>query len=399
MLSADYLETYADVLLWAMQASRREHLRNGAVVLLRYDLAGLPLAEAVYARLLDRHYCPVQRMNLTTAMERDFYVRSAVKQLTARPPGEKELYENLDGAIHILAPDSLTHLADADPERIGMATTARRYLRDILDERERQGVYGWTLCLYPTPELARSAGLSPEEYAEQVVRACRLNTADPVQEWKLALRDITEIRRWLSALQPRELRVQSASMDLRLAPGERRRWLGLTGHNIPSFEVYLSPDWRGTEGVYFADLPSYRSGNLVEKTRLEFRKGRVVRAEAETGGRFLAEQLAMDEGACRVGEFSLTDRRFSGIGRFMAMTLYDENFGGEYGNCHLALGSSYAATFDGDPAEFTPEVREQLGFNASALHWDLVNTEPKTVTARLAGGRDMIIYENGEFAL
>jgi len=399
MLSAEHLEKYADVLLWAMQASRREPLRNAAVVLLRYDLAGLPLAEAVYARLLDLRCCPVQRMNATSAMERDFYVRSAVKQLTARTPGEKELCENLDGSIHILAPDSLTHLAATDPERIGMATTARKYLRDILDERERRGVYGWTLCLYPTPELARSAGSSPADYAEQVVRACRLDAGDPVQEWKQAHRDIQEIRRWLSGLKPRELHVQSASMDLRLVPGEQRRWLGLTGHNIPSFEVYLSPDWRGTEGVYFADFPSYRSGNLVEKTRLEFRKGRVVRAEAETGGQFLAEQISMDEGASRVGEFSLTDRRFSGIGRFMAMTLYDENFGGEYGNCHLALGSSYAATFDGDPAEFTPEVRERLGFNASALHWDLVNTEPKTVTARLAGGHDQVIYENGEFAL
>jgi aminopeptidase len=338
-------------------------------------------------------------MNATSAMQRDFYLRSGVKQLTSRIPGEKELCENLDGAIHILAPDSLTHLAAADPERIGMATTARKYLRDILDERERRGVYGWTLCLYPTPELARSAGASPEEYAAQVVRACRLNAADPVQEWRLAHRQIQEIRRWLASLAPRELRVQSASMDLRLVPGERRRWLGLTGHNIPSFEVYLSPDWRGTDGVYFADLPSYRSGNLVEKTRLTFRKGRVVQAEAETGGRFLAEQLNMDEGASRVGEFSLTDRRFSGISRFMAMTLYDENYGGEFGNCHLALGSSYAATYDGDPADFTAEVREQLGFNQSALHWDLVNTEPKTVSARLAGGGSKLIYENGEFAL
>ncbi len=399
MFTTEQLERYADVLLWALQASRRENLRNGAAVLLRYDLAGLPLAETLYRRLVERRLNPVQRMNATSAMQRDFYLRSAVKQLTFRPPGEKELCESLDGSIHVLAPDSLTHLSNADPERIGMATAARKYLRDILDERERRGVYGWTLCLYPTPELAASAGATPEEYAAQVARACRLNSADPVGEWKLAHAQIQEIRRWLAGLGARELRVESASMDLRLVPGEQRRWLGLTGHNIPSFEVYLSPDWRGTEGVYFADLPSYRSGNLVEKARLEFRKGRVVRAEAESGGRFLVEQLSMDEGASRVGEFSLTDRRFSGINRFMAVTLYDENFGGSHGNCHLALGSSYPATYDGDPVEFTPELRERLGFNQSALHWDLVNTEPKTVTARVAGGKSVRIYENGEFAL
>lgn len=399
MFTEEHLEKYADVLLWALQASRREPLRNGAVVLLRYDLAGLPLAEVLFRRLVEKRFNPVQRLNASSPMQRDFYLHSAVKQLTFRTPGEKEFCESLDGSIHILAPDSLTHLSAADPERIGMAATARKYLRDILDERERQGVYGWTLCMYPTPELARSAGAAPEEYAAQVVRACRLNAADPVQEWKLAHWNIQEIRNWLSGLAPRELRVESANTDLRLELGQRRRWLGLTGHNIPSFEVYLSPDWRGTEGVYYADLPSYRSGNLVEKTRLEFRRGKVVRAEAESGGRFLAEQLSLDEGASRVGEFSLTDRRFSGIGRFMAMTLYDENYGGDFGNCHLALGSSYAATFDGAPEEFTAEVRESLGFNQSALHWDLVNTEPKRVTAKLAGGRSKLIYENGEFAL
>jgi aminopeptidase len=105
----------------------------------------------------------------------------------------------------------------------------------------------------------------------------------------------------------------------------------------------------------------------------------------------------MDEGARRVGEFSLTDKRFSKIDCFMASTLYDENFGGCDGNCHLAVGASYSDTFDGDPATLTEEVKEKLGFNDSALHWDLVNTEPKTVTARLKSGEDVVVYEDGMF--
>jgi len=105
----------------------------------------------------------------------------------------------------------------------------------------------------------------------------------------------------------------------------------------------------------------------------------------------------MDAGACRVGEFSLTDIRFSKIDRFMADTLYDENYGGACGNCHIAVGSSYSDTYDGNPAGLTKERKEKLGFNDSALHWDLVNTEDKTVTALLRDGKKSVIYEKGKF--
>jgi aminopeptidase len=251
--------------------------------------------------------------------------------------------------------------------------------------------------MYPTEELARCSGLSPEEYAGQICKACYLDADNPVEEWRTIFKNAQAIKKWLNGLDARVFHVESAGCDLEIAPGERRRWVGLSGHNIPSFELFLSPDWRGTKGVYFADQPSYRTGNYVEGVRLEFRKGNVVDVSAKTGGEFVAKQVAMDKGAGRVGEFSLTDRRFSRIDKFMANTLFDENYGGEYGNCHLAVGSSYSDTFAGDASELTPELKRKLGFNDSALHWDLVNTEPKRVTAHLGSGRKVVIYENGEF--
>ena len=81
----------------------------------------------------------------------------------------------------------------------------------------------------------------------------------------------------------------------------------------------------------------------------------------------------------------------------MANTLFDENYGGKYGNCHVALGSSYANTFNGDPVKLTASVKKKLGFNDSALHWDFVNTEKKRVVAHLASGKRTTIYENGKF--
>jgi aminopeptidase len=274
---------------------------------------------------------------------------------------------------------------------------SRKPLRNIMDKREDEGVYSWTLCLYPTEELARQARATIEEYTGQVKRACYLDFDDPVAEWQAIYRRASEIKRWLNGLRVRTLHVESASCDLRLTPGEQRRWVGISGHNIPSFEIFLSPDWRGTEGVYYANLPSYRTGNYVENVRLTFERGKAVGVEAGAAQDFVLKQVAMDPGASRVGEFSLTDRRFSRIDRFMADTLFDENFGGPFGNCHLAVGSSYAGTYSGNAAELTREAKRRLGFNDSALHWDLINTEDKTVTAHLTNGRRVVIYEKGIF--
>jgi aminopeptidase len=397
VLKGQHLERYADVLIWGLKTARRERFRKGDVVLIQYDHAALRLAEILYDRIITAGMIPVQRMGPTVAMERSFYGKSTGRQLVFLAPGEKELCGSINGRIFLHAPDSLTHLKDCDPARIGKAIVARKPLRDILEKCEQEGVYGWTLCTLPTPELAAQARTTPELYAEQIIRACYLDRRDPVGAWETIRRNATAIKAWLSGMKATFLHIESDGCDLRITPGAKRKWAGVSGHNIPSFELFISPDWRGTEGTYTANLPSYRSGNYVEGVRLTFAKGTAVKVRAEKGEAFTVKQLRMDRGAARIGEFSLTDRRFSRIDRFMADTLFDENFGGKFGNCHIALGSSYADTYSGDPALLTKEVKRTLGFNDSALHWDLVNTEDKTVTAHLATGERIVIYEKGRF--
>ncbi len=105
------------------------------------------------------------------------------------------------------------------------------------------------------------------------------------------------------------------------------------------------------------------------------------------------------ENADKLGEFSLTDRRFSRITRFMAETLYDENVGGPFGNTHIALGNSYQDCYAGDPAAVAPEEWARLGFNESTVHTDIVSTTDRVVTATLRGGGELVIYSDGEFRL
>jgi aminopeptidase len=397
MLTDRHLENYADVLWWGLTTARRQPFQKNDIVQIRFHSGAQRLAEILYRNLMARGIHPVVRLNLSPPMEHSFFRLANAQQLAFLTPGEARLARCLNGSIFLNAPDSLTHLREADPKKIGKAAVAAKPLRAILEAREGKGDYSWTHCMLPTAELARHAGMRPAEYARQVVKACFLDSASPVDEWRRILQQAGKIKRWLDGLDVVDFHIESATTDLKIRLGARRTWAGISGRNIPSFELFVSPDWRGTRGVFHADQPSFRSGNIVRDVRLEFAAGRVVQARAAEGERFLKQQIGMDRGAAQVGEFSLTDRRFSRINRFMANTLYDENFGGRYGNSHIALGASYRNTFAGSPRALSAAIRAKLGFNDSALHWDFVNTENKRVTAVLAGGSRVTVYENGEF--
>jgi len=397
MLTNKQLEKYADVLIWALQKTRCSKFKEGDIVRVSYHISALPLVEIIHKKLLELRFNPALRARTTSVIERNFFDIANDSQLVFLEPGFKELVNNLNGSIYIISPESLTHLKGVDTEKINKSANALRSIRQILDKREDEGKFGWTLCTVPTQALADHAGLTLEEYTDQVVKACFLDKKDPIEEWQSIFDKSNTVKNWLNKMDIDILHIQSENIDLEIKVGEKRKWVGVSGYNIPSFEIFLSPDWSGTRGVYYADRPSYLFGNRVEGLKVEFLKGDVIEISAEDGDDFIKKITCMDDGAKRVGEFSLTDKRFSRIDKFMADVLFDENFGGDFGNCHIALGDSYSAAFDGDPKKLTSAKKKKLGFNESALHWDIVNSEKKTVTAKLKDGTKVIIYDDGKF--
>jgi aminopeptidase len=336
-----------------------------------------------------------QEVNLA----RDFFELASDEQLEHFPGlYTRGLVDQMDHQVTVIAPSDPRSLDKVDPSRIMRRGEAMRPLLDWRGEKENAGRFTWTLGLYGTPGMAAEAGMSVEEYWEQIVHACFLDSEEPLARWREVGERLDETRRWLDALEIERLHVEGEDADLWVSVGERRRWLGGRGRNIPSFELFTSPDWRGTEGWIYCNQPLYRYGSLVKGIRLTFADGRVTAASAEENERVLTEMIAT-EGADRVGEFSLTDRRFSRITRFMAQTLYDENVGGAFGNTHIALGRSYQDAYDGDPAPLAQDDWQRLGFNSSSVHTDIVSTTDRVVTATLRGGGERVIYREGEFQL
>jgi aminopeptidase len=306
------------------------------------------------------------------------------------------LVDQADHSLHIIAendPHALQHVA---PERIMRLSRSRRPFIEWRNQKENEGRYSWTIGLYPTEAMAAEAGMAVEEYWEQVRLACFLDEADPVAKWREVNQEIEARAAWLNSLPIDRLHVEGQDADLWLTLGEMRRWMGGGGANVPSFEVFTSPDWRGTEGRIRFSEPLYIYGSLIKGVELEFEQGRVIRATAGENQGLLREMIAT-ENADRVGEFSLTDARLSRISRFMANTLYDENMGGPFGNTHVAVGMAIKQCYDGDPGRVSDEEWERLGFNDSVVHTDIVSTTDRTVTAVMHDGGEQVIYDQGRF--
>jgi aminopeptidase len=396
----EQLQRYASLLIhYALGGG--DGIRRGDVVLVnapdRAKLFYVELCKAVWrsgGHVLNG-YSPADDADAN--LSRAFYELADDTQLDFfAAPYWKGLIEAADHLVYI-AGDSDPHaLADVDPAKIMRSRQARRPLQEWQQAKENAGDFTWTIGLYGTEAMAAEAQMSIEEYWEQIAIGCLLDEPDTVARWREVNAQIQTHCERLNALPIKRLHVEGEDVDLWLTLGEKRQWLGGGGRNVPSYEVFTSPDWRGTDGRIRFSEPLYIYGSLIRGVELEFNEGRVVASRADENEGLLKEMLST-EGADRVGEFSMTDSRLSRITRFMANTLFDENTGGPFGNSHLAMGMALKPTYDGDPSTVSDEEWERLGYNDSVVHTDIVSTTDRTVTAVLATGSEQVVYQGGQF--
>jgi aminopeptidase len=314
-------------------------------------------------------------------------------------PYWRGIVEATDHILFIVSEPDVHYLEGLPAARISRMNSARAPYMKMREEKEGAGKLSWSLCLYGTQSMADEAGLSLEDYWEQIIEACYLRDNDPVARWRQVQAEIESIKDKLDALQIESLHLTGEDLDLRVQIGANREWLSGGGKNIPSFEIFTSPDWRGTEGRIRFNQPLYYSGKRIAGIELRFEKGVVVSATATENEEALKEMIAQ-ENADKAGEFSLTDRRHSRITRFMATTLYDENMGGAFGNTHIALGNAYKDTYPGDFSSISAEQWAAMGYNSCPkVHTDIISTSNRTVTATLRDGSQRVIYRDGEFVL
>lgn len=391
------LDNYAKVLI-DFALGKGQGIKEKQVIYLQYDTEALPLALAVYKRILEKGAYPMVK-SIDESFQKVMFENAQDHQLKFFPKKyTKTLVDTIDHRIYLIAPTDPFLLKNIDPKKIITANSEKQCLRKWLFEKEDQGNLTWTLCLYGTPGMAREAGISIKDFWQEIINACYLRSENPIATWKTTFQQINELKKKLNNLPVDKFHMISEKTDLFIKLGEKRIWQGGRGANIPSFEIFTSPDWRGVNGRIFFNFPLYRYGNIIKNISLEFKDGVVIKATADKNEKLLQEMIKQ-KNADKIGEFSLTDKRFSKISKFMANTLYDENFGGQFGNSHLAVGTSYHDCYDGNIKSMTEKDWKRLGFNESVEHCDIINTNPKTVEAIFKDGSKKIIYKNGQFVL
>lgn len=391
------LENYAKVLI-DFALGKGQGIKEKQVIYLQYDTEALPLALAVYKRILEKGAYPMVK-SIDESFQKMMFENAEDHQLKFFPKKyTRSLVDTIDHRIYLIAPTDPFLLKNINPKKIITANSEKQMLRKWLFEKEDQGKLTWTLCLYGTKGMAKEAGLSIQEFWDEIINACYLGSEDPISTWKKTFQQINGLKNKLNKLPVDTYHITSEKTDLYIKLGEKRIWQGGGGANIPSFEIFTSPDWRGVSGKIFFNFPLYRYGNIIKNIQLEFKDGIVIKATAEKNEKLLREMIAQ-KNADKIGEFSLTDKRFSKISKFMANTLYDENFGGEFGNSHLAVGTSYHDCYQGDVKKMKETDWERLGFNESVEHCDIINTNDKKVEAILKDGSKKIIYFQGKFVI
>jgi len=309
------------------------------------------------------------------------------------------IVDSIDHILSIISEPDIHVFEGLPSSKISMMNSARAPYMQMREKKELEGKLSWTLCLYGTQSMADEAGLTLEDYWTQIIEACYLREEDPVSKWKQIQNEINEIKTKLDDLEIEKLYIKGDGVDLEIKIGKNRKWLGGTGRNVPSFEVFTSPDWRGTNGYINFNQPLYYSGKRISGVSLQFKDGVVITSSAKENEDALKEMIAQDN-ADKVGEFSLTDKRHSRITKFMATTLFDENVGGEFGNTHIALGNAYKDTYPGDISNVSTEEWNEMGYNlCPKVHTDIVSTTNRTVTAVLADNSEKIIYKDGMFVM
>jgi aminopeptidase len=264
----------------------------------------------------------------------------------------------------------------------------------------------WSVVAFPTAGWAETIFGEPdvERLWAAVATAVRLDEPDPVAAWEA---HIQVLSRRCAALNKRAfdaLRYRGPGTDLTVGLLPEAVWMaareesGPIPHvaNMPTEEVFTTPDARRVSGTVTATYPLQLQGSLVRGLRVRFEDGRAVTVEADEGEELIRTHVATDEGAARLGEVALVDSssRVGQTGLVFYDTLFDENAA-----AHIALGAAFLPSVP-SASELAPEERQARGINHSSVHTDfMIGSAAVAVNGVTASGEEVPILRDGDFVL
>ncbi|ANY67452.1 peptidase M29 [Paenibacillus sp. BIHB 4019] len=258
----------------------------------------------------------------------------------------------------------------------------------------------WAKKVFPQAEGEQAVEL----LWEAIFKAVRLHAEDPVAAWQEHNRALGSKGEALNNYHFNKLHYTAPGTDLTIELHDKHLWVAAGSENeqdvpfmanMPTEEVFTVPLKTGVNGYVSSTKPLSYGGNIIDRFKLTFENGRIVKAEAEEGEAILQKLIDTDEGARYLGEVALVPHHspISESNILFYNTLFDEN-----ASNHLAIGSGYAFNIEGGK-KMSPEELEANGVNASLTHNDfMIGSADMDIDGIQADGTVVPVFRKGNWA-
>ena len=323
--------------------------------------------------------------------------------------GIGKAFDNNAARMAIVGDDPML-LANQDSDKIGRANKANSIAYKPARERITRFNINWNIIAWPGaawakrmfPELSGTEAQS--KLADAIFDASRVNTTDPVEEWKKHNEVLRKKCKWLNELDFASLHFNGPGTDLVVGLADGHEWMGgasiaqngiTCNPNIPSEEVFTTPHALNVNGSVCSTKPLSHQGALIDEIQVRFENGKITNAKASKGEEVLLKILDSDEGARRLGEVALVPNSspISQSGLLFYNTLFDENAA-----CHIALGQCYSKCFKGEENLSEKEISKRGG-NSSMIHIDwMIGSRHIDIDGINSDGSRVAVFRKGEWA-
>ncbi|QMU98882.1 aminopeptidase [Borrelia sp. A-FGy1] len=327
----------------------------------------------------------------------------------------EEIIDEKWAKIRIDDTENLDGLKDIDSKKLLTYFRQLRLASKQVSAATMNNELSWCVACAPGPKWASKVLNKPknqktlEEFFEIQKKILLLDTENPIKAWEDHGIKLHQRCKILNKLKLKKLIFKNQKTNLEVYLLDASIWTGGSekikgtdiefNANLPTEEVFTTPDYKKTNGIMYVTRPVMILGNLINGIWIEFSDGKLVNfgCDDEQSRKILKKHIETDAQAKYIGEVALVDSNspIYQSGLTFYSILYDEN-----ASCHIALGNAYSSCLSNEEKLKTDIEKLNYGCNVSLIHTDfMIGSNDINVIGIDKKGIEHIIIQNGKFVI